>query len=510
MVAMLSLPLVASTSNPIQWIALSSDYLNPAQEQALATFCNLLSPVLIAAPATLLKLRACPLTTLVNRREQNDKAAYDQFQELRQSGQTTDQILKKDPSLFAKLTTRTIYTERTVQASYTAGYQKEGMLLIDLLACMESCALLKQKLGEEDFLDQWEHLQTLAHTTGSKNPKILLAALQELDHPDLKSLFARKNPLHIFRQDYLQQKAEHEFWSFIELYKAFPAIQSLPFTTLIEFPKGLRIAKSLNTSPLELSRLFQKVDRPAFSALCIASLLINPTDGKGDNYFVEIQRKAGKIDKLTLLAIDNDQALEPALVKEGAGKTRLRLKCLPLVLSPMQLPIDPQIKAHLLKHTAQELIIDWLLTLHTQHVAYQQSYDEQVLCTADLLNPFGESKLDIPLKLPKGHTLYPTWLSSPSYKKCSRETPPINSSFELLEPDAFAAYETLKEQVKSPIDLSLALHRETFVPKGKASIGQASPKPPQIAWDLEAKQFVRTLAHRNPAFRYPVSSTSIS
>ena len=180
--------------NPLE--ALASDYLNPAQEQAIATFCNLLSPVLIATPSTLLKLRACPLTSLVNRREQSDKASYDQFQKLRYSGLSTDEILKKHPSLLSKLTTRTIYTERTVQASYTAGHQKEGMLLIDLLACMETCALLKQKLGEEDFLDQWDHLQTLAETTGSNNPKALLAALQAFHHPGLKELFVRKNPLH--------------------------------------------------------------------------------------------------------------------------------------------------------------------------------------------------------------------------------------------------------------------------------------------------------------------------
>ena len=115
--------------------------------------------------------------------------------------------------------------------------------------------------------------------------------------PALKELFVRKNPLHIFCQDYLQQKSKHEFWSLLALCKAFPSLKSLPFATLIEFPKALRTAQSLDTPPEKIPRLLKKIDQPAFSALCIASLLINPTDGKGDNYFVEITRKAGKINK---------------------------------------------------------------------------------------------------------------------------------------------------------------------------------------------------------------------
>ena len=50
----------------------------------------------------------------------------------------------------------------------------------------------------------------------------------------------------------------------------------------------------------------------------IGHLLTNPSDGKGDNYMVEVDRDAtGKIVKFRIVAIDNDESFAYPIIRAG-------------------------------------------------------------------------------------------------------------------------------------------------------------------------------------------------
>ena len=71
------------------------------------------------------------------------------------------------------------------------------------------------------------------------------------------------------------------------------------------------------------------LDERDLSGLIVVAMLINPEDGKPDNYIVEVHPT--KVGQYRLVGVDNDHAFVPALVKEKPDKGNLLRSPQPVV-----------------------------------------------------------------------------------------------------------------------------------------------------------------------------------
>ena len=82
------------------------------------------------------------------------------------------------------------------------------------------------------------------------------------------------------------------------------------------------------------------MNRYSYSAIYILSILVTPTDGKADNYIVQIDRKEnGSLKTLKIVGIDNDKAFEFSVKTNKAGGIYPGLKSVILCLPNANLPI---------------------------------------------------------------------------------------------------------------------------------------------------------------------------
>ena len=103
-----------------------------------------------------------------------------------------------------------------------------------------------------------------------------------------------------------------------------------PYTELIKLDdKPVLVSQGIQGSTLldvmkNKPHLLKDLDERDLSGLIIVAMLINPEDGKPDNYIVE--EHPMKRDKYRLIGVDNDHAFVPAIVKEKPDKGNL-LRC---------------------------------------------------------------------------------------------------------------------------------------------------------------------------------------
>jgi len=182
--------------------------------------------------------------------------------------------------------------------------------------------------------------------------------------------FPEKEP-----QFFLKQYPEWPGYEYASsLFMRLLGVNHLPYQDLIIFNANSKI----NSYPVLLS---QKVDgdlvlrvwnkTQAFSnldpfhtgLLIIAAMLLNPEDGKEDNFILSKDRKY-------LIPIDNDHCFLPStLRKEGnlwsgfTVNTALQTKTILFCLDEMNQPIPSQVKQHLLSVNFDELFTKWMKEL---------------------------------------------------------------------------------------------------------------------------------------------------
>lgn len=109
-------------------------------------------------------------------------------------------------------------------------------------------------------------------------------------------------------------------------------------------------------------------DEESLFNLLIMSMILNPEDGRADNYVVE--EHPDKPGKFRLIPIDNDQAFVPGIAKGEQGQNIVQVKCLPFCFPEMQMPFPQTVKDHFKKLEPFEILTQWLDKLIQHHTTF--------------------------------------------------------------------------------------------------------------------------------------------
>lgn len=109
------------------------------------------------------------------------------------------------------------------------------------------------------------------------------------------------------------------------------------------------------------------LDPQSVSEAIVLALLINPEDGRADNYLLEPIPRATRT-LYRLVSIDNDHAFVPPIAlgahgEEQEGPKSLQVKTILFCLSEMVQPLHPAVRERLLVIEPYSLLRDWLLGL---------------------------------------------------------------------------------------------------------------------------------------------------
>ena len=201
-----------------------------------------------------------------------------------------------------------------------------------------------------------------------------------------------------------------------------------------------------------------QLDPQSLSRLLLLSLLINPEDGKPDNYMV-VRHSAG----YQIVSIDNDQAMVEPLEYEKnrwgfvTGNTRVKAKCILFCLGAMQRPLAPEVVEEFCQLNNYELLADWLMELDRYDSACRILFGETMVAQSV------KSRCVIPPLLRPG-------LISELYQKLRRlqrmlQLQPLTSPLALLEtvePLLAKAYRPLLDQALSPLERFDALTQHDY------------------------------------------------
>ncbi|MHA7841427.1 MAG: hypothetical protein ACX932_06135, partial [Gammaproteobacteria bacterium] len=122
-----------------------------------------------------------------------------------------------------------------------------------------------------------------------------------------------------------------------------------------------------------------------FSAMMVSGLLVNPQDGKPDNYMTAFTfNKATKaVETVKIIGIDNDIAFADPIVKQHhgmrAGTHFVNVKNVLYFFPQMAQPIDPVFRDTLLNRPAELLLVDWLEQLMAQNTRYATFLSKGIL-----------------------------------------------------------------------------------------------------------------------------------
>ncbi len=140
----------------------------------------------------------------------------------------------------------------------------------------------------------------------------------------------------------------------------------------------------------EIPQLTNRFDRANFSAHFVVALFTNPSDHRSNNFMVTFERdERGGVRSLSLVGVDNSQALDPS---EVSTKTVLYL------LEQMKASFDGTVAQRLLETNPEELVFDWLAALEEQNQNYGR-WQKRGALKRRYFSKVGNSTLQIPLTI---------------------------------------------------------------------------------------------------------------
>jgi HEAT repeat protein len=194
----------------------------------------------------------------------------------------------------------------------------------------------------------------------------------------------------------------------------------------------------------QAAEFLPKLDPKNFACLFFLSLLTNPRDGRGDNYFVTIDRDAvsKQIIKYRIIGIDNDMSFIPE-IDEGKVNVRSLLYFLP----QMQDRIDPGFRKEFLGELVPEVVmLTWLDKLERENTRYEAMLEEGVFSKADYAEE-DRGGMGLPIKLRKG-LVSELYLKLCDIQKYMENDPDLTYQklFEKVSPEVAEFYQEVKEQ----------------------------------------------------------------
>lgn len=135
---------------------------------------------------------------------------------------------------------------------------------------------------------------------------------------------------------------------------------------------GLTLQEEFLKSPQGVSNL----DKKSFSQHVIMALLVNPEDGKSDNFIVATGHdNAGRPTK-RLVSIDNDHAFVPALVSRGPFRTTVLVKTIVFCFDEMKDPVHPDVCEEILQLNPLSVLKLWLADLRIREKEYIDMFSD--------------------------------------------------------------------------------------------------------------------------------------
>jgi hypothetical protein len=120
-----------------------------------------------------------------------------------------------------------------------------------------------------------------------------------------------------------------------------------------------------------------QLDKKSFSQHVIMALLVNPEDGKSDNFIVTPgQDNSGRPTK-RLVSIDNDHAFVPALVSRGLLRTTVLVKTIVFCFDEMKDPVHPDVCEEILQLNPLSLLKLWLADLRIREKEYCDMFTDE-------------------------------------------------------------------------------------------------------------------------------------
>jgi ankyrin repeat protein/Ran GTPase-activating protein (RanGAP) involved in mRNA processing and transport len=187
-----------------------------------------------------------------------------------------------------------------------------------------------------------------------------------------------------------------------------------------------------------------------FSAMVVLSLLIDPQDGKPDNYMAEMQI-AGQLTSIEIIGIDNDIAFgEPRIYRHTTGdyqgKPFVTVKNVLYFFPQMAAPLDTTLRKSLLELEPAVLLLTWLQALQDKNQHYQQLLEEGVFTTEEFRG--GKTRgMHLPIRLRPG-TVTRLYQKLCALQAHLNEHPEATHQalFQALEPDLFQHYQAIQTE----------------------------------------------------------------
>lgn len=217
--------------------------------------------------------------------------------------------------------------------------------------------------------------------------------------------------------------------------------------------KGLTLKEAIQKHPERLKQLDQK----SLAQVLFATMLVNPEDGKPDNYIVE--QISDNSPLYRLIGVDNDQAFVPAVAKEQKKEwfkalSVVQVKCILYCLDQMDQPIEQETREAFKNLDPRLLLSTWLSELDLVHQRQVELFANTKDNNALLKKLFQEhdSYVGVPFKKGDLHEFYDRFLR---LQKALHD-PNVKTYHDLLmrvEPDLGKRYGALRQDPKSPKDL---------------------------------------------------------
>lgn len=484
------------------------DHIAPGAEFTIATLLRLVAGYPIA-PETTLGVMSDVLAFPVDK-QSTQPAAYQQYSAERNEGKSIQEVLQNNPALSHQIVRKTTQVRGVVQASQGMG----DMPLDKLLALQQKFIWMHEQLGDNDqkqsnffawlpsIIDGTIFKDFITQNKGKTKKQLLVDLLILMKQEPLKNFknFSRNdlNKIDVEKlsegeivipvADSTAQQKETDGGLFNtfermikglseeEILKCFALASWWPqlmeeqyFGDLARVPKLFESLPGLfpNKQPQdiydELNDFFSHLDPYNVTALLVGNLLVNPCDGKADNYMVGFVRDdAGKIISIYLIPIDNDQGLGPAITRNKKnGPHDINFKdILPFFKEAMQKPISQLFVDHFLSQTPEVILLKWLSALYQQNLRYERLIFLDKLRSVDLYEESGEPALDILIYLdPKIVPLLHFKLQELQKLISANRYMTNQALLEAMEPIVASFYQAVQEQKKDPLASYSYLHR---------------------------------------------------
>ena len=237
-----------------------------------------------------------------------------------------------------------------------------------------------------------------------------------------------------------------------KLLKVYQHQQSLTYLAS-KIEEGMTLDFILQKHP----ELIAKIESRNFSSMFLLGLLINPQDGKADNYTVKFSLgEDDHIDKLYIIGIDNDIAFTDSIVRLKNGEHHVNVRNILYFLPQMQAHVDTQFRQEFLKLSAEMIVIKWLESLANKNNEYNVLQQQKIFDSDEL------KQYQLPIRLTPNlvNTLYQR---IKSIQDLLTHYPDITHEqlFQKIDPILYEHYKKIQGRSTDPMDAICKLYVES-------------------------------------------------